>query len=158
VTEGNIFMAPTRPVDSRALDVQGRTEEQVRAFPPAREGLAQFNYELSRHIDKFDKKDKANPAAANGNFDLDFLRFLYESQGDKYFGSWQNWQLIDPIAMCRQLAWAGLISPLPNYKLGTLCSRFGIDLTEAHDALADTRAMRKLTLTLRDTFFTKGRG
>jgi len=33
---------------------------------------------------------------------------------------------------------------LPNFKLGTLCSENGVDLTDAHRAMSDTRATKEL--------------
>lgn len=155
VLEGNEFFRPDFPerVDPEALETTHKTIEELMAYPERKHGYNRFLFDLSKHIDKFDKKDKANPAAANGHFDLEFVNKLFESQRDPYFGSWQNWQLIDPIAMARQAVWAGAMKPLENYKLGTLCQAFKVPLENAHDALADTRAMRVLTMLLRNMIY-----
>lgn len=97
---------------------------------------------LNRYIDKYDTEDKAFPSAFNGLFDYQFISALWHSCNDSYLGSYLNHRIFDPLAYFRILAckygWN-----LPNMKLSTIAEHLGIPIL-AHDALSDTRALRKL--------------
>lgn len=143
-------------IDREALAVNGCTEEQIKGFDPPREVYEAFISVLGRFVDKYNRFDKFYPAGYNLQFDLDFENQWFIKNGDKYFGSWQNWNAIDPLAIIRRLVWMGILEPLPNYKLITVCEHFGIELGEsAHDALADIRATRELNLILNKYFKTE---
>ena len=77
------------------------------------------------------------------------LSAFFKKNSDDYFGSWQNWNAIDGLAIVRFLAWRGDIPMLENFKLGTACNHFDISLgDQAHDAIVDIKATRQLILKL----------
>lgn len=134
-------------IEQAALDVHGITIEEMRTFLQPQEALKQLLAFWGKFINKFDKKDKFTPIGYNGRFDLDFLNQFFLKCGDKYFGSWQNWRLVDPLAIIYFLVYLGKMK-LPDYKLATLCQHYNIEL-QAHDALSDIRATRELLSKLR---------
>ena len=148
VIERSILMRPLHPetIDPEALSIQGRTREQLDQYAHPFVGYQQFVSDLAAYIDKYDKADKAMPCAFNGTFDLPFVKAWFVSCGDQYFGSWQDYKLIDPMAVGRFLHAAGMLF-LSSYSLASMCAHFGVSLRSngtAHDALDDVRALRTL--------------
>lgn len=140
-------------IDEKALEVNGLPLEKIKGFTDPKAVFRQFRQFLRRYISPYDSKDKFWPAGYNCTFDLNFMAEWFKKNGDKYFGSWQNWNAIDPLPIVRRLAWSGMIPMLENFKLGTVCRYFGIPLgDDAHDAMADIRATRELTIKLKGYF------
>lgn len=50
---------------------------------------------LKRHIDKYNRKDKAFWTGYNGRFDSDFTREFFNKNADTYFGSWFWFPVLD---------------------------------------------------------------
>lgn len=144
VDELNLTIRPfdSDEIDPKALEIHGYTKEQMDEFTPPLEAHATLRNYLGKHCDAFKKADKYYPAGYNARFDLDFLAQWFKKCSDVYFGSWQNWRALDPLPHLYMLDALGILS-LPNYKLGTVCEHYGIEL-EAHDALSDVRAARRL--------------
>lgn len=135
-------------MDPKALAVNNLTPEQVAKFP---EPTTVFNQDLipllSRHVDKFDKNDKLCPAGFNVDFDIDFLQQFFKKNGDKWYGSWFNYDAIDPLQHLRFMQPVNeKVQEMPNKKLITACQMYGVPLgDDAHEAMADIRATRTLT-------------
>jgi len=130
-------------INADALAVSGTTPEALWARGTSLDAYFEFSRWIGKHIDKFDKLDKAYPAGYNVRFDLDFVERWFRHSGNKYgTGSYQNWRYLDPLPILYQLDYAGRIA-LPDYKLGTVAAHYGIEL-QAHDALSDVRAARAL--------------
>lgn len=93
---------------------------------------------LSRHVDKYNKKDKFFFVGYNAHFDADFLRAFFTKCKDKYFGSW-FW---NPPLDVMSLALMRLLTMRPsmeNFKLATVAKAMGVefDLEKAHGAEYD---------------------
>lgn len=137
---------PGRIIAPKALEINGRTEAELMEFPDASIGIAALKKKLSKYVNKFDKNDKFVQVGFNVMFDCDFLRQTWVAAGDQYGpGSYMfncPWDVRSDVAklICR----TGL--RLKNYKLETICKHFGIEIDNAHDALADVRATRELAL------------
>jgi DNA polymerase-3 subunit epsilon len=129
-------------VQTSALEVHGITIEEIQKYQDPQSAYQETISFLSQHCDKFDRADKFYPGGYNVRFDLDFLAAFFRKNNDKYFGSWQNWRVMDPLPLlytmdaCKQLS-------LPNYKLETVAEYFGVEL-KAHDAVSDVRASREV--------------
>jgi DNA polymerase-3 subunit epsilon len=96
-----------------------------------------------KYIDKYDKNDKFVMAGYNVSFDHDFLYEMFHKAGDRYgLGSWVFWPTRDVKTYVADVAIVNGIR-FPNFKLATVCERFGIKF-DAHDALEDIRATKKL--------------
>lgn len=144
----NIFLRPRAGrVTAEALAVTGRTMEEVMAYPSRRDGYHQLLEVLGRHIEKYNRSDKATWAGQNARFDMEFVRALFLEQGDKYFGSWFKPHPADLISLVVAAQLRGHLRQLPDLKLLTVCQHLGIHL-EAHDALNDIRATRAAFLKL----------
>ena len=140
-------------INQDALSVNKKTIEILKGYPPPSDVYQQLIRILSVYIDKYDRNDKFQPAGYNVRFDIDFFKSFFQKNGDSFFGSYFNYKAIDPLAVLYFLDGLGFIN-LPNYKLETVCEYFGIQI-DAHDALSDIKANKKLidTLTLK---FRKG--
>lgn len=135
-------------INDQALKVTGITRKDIDGYPEPSIVYHQLLDLFSKYINKFDKTDKFTPIAYNGHFDCDFLCSFFKKNDDKYYGSWINWKLVDPLALLYMMDYKRLIA-LPNYKLATACQHFGIPI-RAHDALEDIRATRTLWKMLND--------
>ncbi len=151
VAANSIRMRPHEgaQVDDKALAVNGLDREAIWKEQSQEAGIAQLLQEMTRHVDKFDKKDKFVQAGYNIGFDDKFLRSAFTKLGDEYYGSWFFWPKLDVSAgVARWLLNSG--ERPENFKLLTLCAHFGIEL-DAHDAVNDIAATRELAHKLVET-------
>lgn len=149
VWEINKLVRPQFPcrIHPKAIETHGITLEKMQT------GIthSELHYRICKHlqfsIDKYNPKDKAFPCAYNGVFDYSFLTDLFTRNNDIYCGSLFNHRIIDPLAYFRFLNsvydWK-----LENMKLLTVAKHLGIEIN-AHDAMSDTRALRKIYYTIR---------
>lgn len=148
VNEFNYMMQPFRwdNLTQEALNVNGRTIEEIKTYPSPQSVYSEFMDLLSEYVDKFDRNDKYYQAGYNVRFDIEFLSNWFKKNGDKYYGSWFNGRYIDPLQSFYLRDYLGKIS-LDNYKLATVAGHYGI-LLDAHDALADIKATRDLFMAM----------
>lgn len=98
---------------------------------------------LSKHIDKFDKEDKAYFLAYNSPFDNGFVRNFFKQNGDNYFGSWFYSPDICVMRIVADMAMKGALIPRPtSFKQEDIIKQLGLDASglEAHDASIDVQA------------------
>ena len=131
-------------IEDKALEVNGITREQLDKYPDPKEVFPMIMKMLNSHIDQYDRSDKFIVAGYNTQFDMDFLRALWDKMGHKYFGSYFYHKPIDIDAIVVLIN--RLKGELPQYaKLIDALKRFGIDPPEdLHDAMADIVYTRKL--------------
>ena len=122
--------------NQKALAVNGFTVEQVDKFPSPHDMFLKLSMVLGKYVDKFDKNDKFTPGGYNNDFDMRFLRQLFIECGEKYFGSWFSFGIIDPVQIMRFLSYCGLDLPT-GAKLTEIAHHFGVLRENAHDALVD---------------------
>lgn len=129
-----------------ALEVTGLTELEIRSRPLGqRELKARFENWMAKHVQKFNKRDKYWFLAYNAPFDYQRLHDLWSLCGDKYLGSWLWYPPIDIAQIAGLHAAKNLTrADFPNFRLETVCKAHGIDLSQAHDALADIQATYEL--------------
>lgn len=137
-----------KELDGRALEINQYTAKEIITFGHPSTMKAQLHKIFDRWVDKFDKADKFIAAGYNVSFDVDFLRALWKSTGDNYFGSYVGYAQLDPISLVTSFIYRGIMKPLPDYKLTTVAEHLGIDTTDAHDALADIKMTREVMRTL----------
>ena len=150
VEEFSLLLRPDpKRVDPEALRVTGRTLEELAAHPLTQEqGYREFLKILGRHVDKYDRNDKLTWVGQNPRFDMDFAEYLWNRNGDVYFGSWFHRQPADLISIMVACEMRGHYQGLENRKLGTLCKAIGVNLARAHQAIDDIRATRECFLRL----------
>lgn len=143
----NFYIKPfeNSEVNEKALEVQGRTFEELRTDKYIDESIIykKFLEILDKYIDKYDKNDKFIVAGYNVKFDIDILKALFERNNNKFLFSYFNSSMLDPLYSVRLLQVAGMLPVLENNKLETWCKYFNIEL-KAHDSLQDITATKKL--------------
>ena len=84
------FMRPENPdtIEQEALDVIGRTREEIMAYPSPIEVYPKILDFFDKHIQKFNRKDKLIWAGANIQFDKDFMAEYFRRRGNPYFFSY----------------------------------------------------------------------
>ena len=144
VEEFSINMQPHEDatIAPAALRVHGITHVQWEHFDLPTIGLHKLRQQLGKHVNKYNKNDKFVVAGYNVNFDVQMLRSIFLRDGDKFFGSWFFWPVIDVQTYVAEAIISQNLN-LVNYKLGTVCKHYGIDI-EAHEALSDITATRNL--------------
>lgn len=143
----NFYIKPFKnsEINEKALEVQGRTLEELRTDKYIDESIIykKFLEILDKYIDKYDKDDKFIVAGYNVKFDIDILKALFERNNNKFLFSYFNSSMLDPLYSVRLLQVAGMLPVLENNKLETWCKYFNIEL-KAHDSLQDITATKKL--------------
>lgn len=131
-------------IDPQALIVQGRTEDEVYAFPDPVEAFLKLKTILNRHVSAFDKADKFFLVGYNVGFDEQFLREFFRRNDDNWYGSYFWTPSIDVMTLAGTFLLKDR-AKLPNFKLGTVAQHFGI-LPDAglHDAAVDIDLTRRV--------------
>ena len=144
------FLIECRPfetdvVDDKALKVNRISKEDLSKRQAPETAYQDFISMLSKHVDRYDKKDKFFFFAYNAPFDYNFLREFFIKNGDKYFGSYFFYPAID-VAVLAALHLKDERHRMFNFKQITVAPALGIDinLEETHGALYDTRIMRSI--------------
>lgn len=148
-------------IDEEALKHNGLTIEMINTQIEYRnpvQVLSLIKNKLGKYVNRFDREDKLAPAGYNPDFDIRFLKKFWEKGGDKYFGSFFNYYMIDPFRLLLILRHIGLVE-LEKYDLSTACAYFGISFEKrAHDAFSDIKATRELYYILVREFLTNRNG
>ena len=145
--EFDIFCHPHNGADisEQALEVTGMTHEQLDNFQPPKKAYEELIKIFSKYIDKFDKEDKFVIAGQNIKFDIDVLNRFFKRNNDNYLGSFLNYkQVFDTLSIYTALEIADVVPKLENHKLETICKIMGVELSNAHNSLADIRATKEV--------------
>ena len=149
---------PWRPVISPgAIATHGIGVKEIETYPPADGVKLKIEGFLAGFVDRYDKNDKFIAAGYNVDFDMSFLRELWDVCADPYFGSWFHFSYIDPARIIPFLIYKGRMAALPDMKLGTIARHFGIQGEQAHDAMSDIKVTREIVGKLWE-LFEKGAG
>ncbi len=136
---------PDDVIDDEALKVNGLDRATIDSWPAPHGEYLAFVKRLARYCDKFDRADKYHFIGYNADFDASFVRKFFEKCGDKYFGSWFWWPIIDvsKVAGIRLMRDRHL---LPDFKLATVAAHMQIpfDAEQLHNAMADVEITIKL--------------
>lgn len=133
-------------IEEAALKISGVTREQIMSYPSEAQVYKQFIAMLGKHIDKFNKLDKAFLAGFNNAaFDNDFLRAFFIRNNDYYFGSWFWSGSLDVMVLANE----HLKEERPNmvdFKLRTVAQYLlgSIDESKLHDANYDIHLTREI--------------
>lgn len=151
IIQRDLLMKPEflNRIEETALEIQGRTKEDILDFPDRRKQWDVFMMDLAEWIDRLDRTDKCWYAGYNIGFDIDFLWGQIKRWDIQYFGSFFFGYRIDPYPVIQYFVSCGKMKPLKNYKLETVCSAMGIEL-KAHDAASDVEAVRLVAARLID--------
>lgn len=141
VEEFNLWARPHKGdlLNKEALDVIGKTREELAALPDPADTFREFLDILDRHVDRFDKTDKFFLVAYNASFDNEHLRAWWKKCGGEYFGSY-FWTPPLCVMTLAGIALRPSRPDLPNFKLATVAQAMRITAEgDPHDALTDVR-------------------
>lgn len=131
-------------LESRAMEVNGKTVIEVMNYPDARGVHKQLVKMLGGFVDRYDKKDKFMIYGFNSIFDANMLRAWFEKCGDKFFGSFFYYPPVDILAVAGWVLQEEM-HELENFKLGTVAKYLGVEVPEnMHDAMADIRVTKEI--------------
>lgn len=143
-TKHNFHIAPfvDDVIDSIALNMSGKSEEEIRGQQNPMGFFSEFQELLKHYVNPFDRNDQLIMLGYNVNFDINFLRGFFLKNNNRYFMSYFSQCYIDVLQMVYILKAFGHLS-LKSYKLKTVCGHFDIEIN-AHDAMSDIQATVKL--------------
>ena len=143
----NVQPASGKLVDSEALEVSGKTFEDLLSYEKSPSVFGKFVEILGKYVDKFNKTDKYFLVGYNNSsFDNQFLRewFIDHSENENakrfgnYFGSWFWANPIDVYCLSSFFTMKKRHIMIDG-KLGTMAKAFGnqVDDSNLHDGLYD---------------------
>jgi DNA polymerase-3 subunit epsilon len=141
-------------ISEGAAELQGLSVDdfakRINEYQAPRDAYVYLKMKLDWYIDRFNPDDKFTVAGYNVSFDVAFLEAFFRKMGDSYLYSYIRRPVIDILAVCRYLSWAGLLD-VKKHNLETVCEAFNIEL-KAHTALEDIRATRAIALEVKSLF------
>lgn len=129
-------------ISPEALKINGFTIDDLQTFDEPKVAHQKLVTFLSRHVDRYNKHDKFQPAGYNVGFDIGFLSEFFKKVGDKYFGAWVDYHKLDVASLLQLLTLKNVLC-LSSYKLVNVVKEFDIEIN-AHNAMSDIEATRTL--------------
>ena len=131
--------------------IHGYTEEQIKSFPSEKEQIPKIIEFFKNAMSMFNSENESNEklmiAGYNVGFDKKHLISLLSRNGFNY----DDYFLPETADVYEQVKRAGIqkaLPQLPDKKLETIAKHLGVDLSNAHDALADIKATRDVAIKL----------
>lgn len=153
---GNIFIDPTeygKELDPEALKYNGITPAEIKEkSSPINETWLELHRMLGIYIDRYDRNDKFVIGGHNVQFDIDFLKSLWDYFGDKYFYSYfQIGTSIDTKKLASWWMWTGGFEINPaSTKINDIADALGIEREgKEHDALFDITITRECAVRMK---------
>lgn len=141
----NMHPLPDNVINEGALKVIGKTIEEIDAYPNPKTQWSTFTTQLSKFVDRYNNTDKLWFYGYNARFDADFVRRWFQDSGDKYFGSYFWYPIMDVAVLAAE--YLGVRREgMMGFKLGDVAKEFGVEVDKAlqHDALYDVILTRKI--------------
>lgn len=133
---------PKVRLDSKALEVNGYTEEQIAEFSNAKEAMKDFIAILNKYVDRWDKDDVFEFVGFNSRFDMDFVNELFK-RTEYNFYQYISYRDLDVFALAKLLKFVGKFDSGKRMTLESCCK--AIDLGyDAHSAVTDIEVTRDL--------------
>lgn len=134
---------PQDEIQEQALAVNNTTKAELATYPDPEQVFGEFEYILSKHVDKFSKTDKFHIVGYNSlKFDEEFLRQFFKKNGSKYYGSW-FWNPGLDVMVLAGMALCHRRHEMENFKLGTVAATLGLSVAgPAHQAMNDIELTR----------------
>lgn len=139
----------TRLDEDTRLEPHGITLGKLATFTPPKEAFNQLITWLNKHIDKFDRNDKADIGGFNVQFDLGFLTtFFTKNEAEKskiYLGAYTTWRKLDPMYLLYNQAHFrfGKADNLSSFSLEVVAKHYDIEHIP-HQVESDIKATRAL--------------
>jgi len=137
-------------IEQRALDVNNITIKQLKEFQEPNIAYQELISLFSKYIDKFDREDKFIVCGYNVRFDIDFLKEFFIKNNNDYLFSYLG-RIKDPMHIIDYLRTLNKVD-VKSSKLIDVCDYFDIDIVNAHDAMADIIATKRIMEKLDNLF------
>ncbi len=140
-------------INPEALSVSHISIDKLKTYPPARTTYAKLRYLFRQYVDPYNRKDKFIAIGYNVGFDITMLNAWYKKLGDNFFfATIDSKKYCDVLEYIKLFIKLGILEPMENNKLTTVCENLGIDIVEAHNAFFDIQATRKLYIRCNKVF------
>jgi len=126
--------------------IHGVSEEKIRSFESFNVVIPRIVAFITLGIARFCPNQKLVFAGYNCNFDWKHLKALFERCNykiDDYFD-----KQYDVFELVKKASYKKLTPCLENLKLETVCKSLGVELSNAHTAIADIKATRNVAIEL----------
>ena len=150
ICERCFFLNPlsdTIKYHEEAGKVHGYSEQDIRSFPTEKEQMPKiiefFNNAVNLFKNDGSRREKLIVAGYNVGFDIKHLKELLKRNNYNY----DDYFLPNTADVYEQVKRAGIqkaLPYLPDRKLTTVAKHLGVELENAHDALADIKATRSV--------------
>lgn len=145
----NPFTYPKQiEVQEKALAVNNRTIPEIQTFLDQKQCLDWLNSWIEYYVTQYGC-NRPYIVGYNVGFDVDFIKEWYSANNMKYSLYFQ-YKFIDVMQHVMLLSYLGVLDPYNN-TLKDMCLKFGINIDNAHTAIADIRATRELSQKLVQT-------
>lgn len=134
---------PVNTIHPMITQLTGITQDDSQLFPIKQTSFLYLKDFLKKYVNPYNRDDKFIIGGYNVQFDIKFLRKLFENMGDQYYGSWFQFKPIDPYKMICGLDDMSTTFPIERKTLKHVCNYFKIEL-DAHNAGSDIDATIKL--------------
>lgn len=144
----DILMAPhpKAKLDPVALRINGRTEEEILAYPSMEEGLSRFLNLVGRYVDPYKKETRAHLVGYNNRrFDDEFLGKLFDLCKNGYFMAYFYGSTLDVLPLSAEYLLDRRAS-MPSFKLKRVALELGLvfGADGLHDAMFDAVLTRDI--------------
>lgn len=142
--------------DPKALEISGKTIKELQSpnYIKSEHQFEDFGEFVSDFVDLEDKNDYWTLAGYNINFDIGFLKdWFFDNNAGKDFYKIFHYKSIDVFPLAITLNNLKIIDTKDD-KLKTMCEYFDIKIN-AHNALSDIEATKKLYELIADKYFKK---
>lgn len=148
---------PIKGIDhlsNKALEIGQITTEELNQLPDPNTTKAELVAVLGKYVNPQDRADQFHLIGYNAQFDYGFLRAWFEKLGDEHFPKWFWHPPIDVMNLCALYCMGGR-EHIKSFKLARIAQQIaGIDLANAHNALADIEVARELFYFLKRDAYT----
>lgn len=121
---------PKAQIDEAVIRKSGTTPERLKTLQSMQDGYREFITAISKHIDRYDNKQKTWIVGFNNRTYTDvFLRTWFELNGDSFFGSYFYPDSLDTLVLASQHL-LNQRSAMPSFKLGRVAKTLGIEVDE----------------------------
>jgi len=134
-------------VDEKSFEITDMTLDKIMKLPNPTDTFEKFVELLSKHVDRYDRKDKFTGIGYFSEFDAEMLRSWFRKNKDDYFGSW-FWHPFIDVAQLAAYLYQENRDLFKDFKLKTVA--YMMEATEEkdnemyHDALFDIKLTRNM--------------
>lgn len=128
-------------IQEKALAVNNRTIPEIQTFLNQKECIDWLCLATKQYTEYYNC-NRPFLIGYNTGFDTSFIQEWFNVNNIR-FSEYFQYKYIDVLQLSMLLGYMGIIDPFDN-NLKDMCLKFGIDLTNAHTAIADIKATREL--------------